>query len=127
MECDHLCGTMLDAAAKLIPTPVELQNQLRFCVKCFAEFESLCRTLDPLGEWRVLHPSPGFESQLRDRLRRDMRAPAADQTIVARQLTTVSSSKPKVVILEWRERRDSNPRPLSDKQTFSAAELRPSL
>ena len=50
MKCDHLRGTMLDAAAKLIPGPPEFLRHLGICVKCSSEFDELRKTIDLLDD-----------------------------------------------------------------------------
>ena len=70
MECDRLHGTMLDAAARMIPRPPDFQAHLRDCDKCSLEFEALRRTMDLLDEWRVPDPSQGFDGQFREKLGR---------------------------------------------------------
>src|ERR1051326_8570430 len=45
MECEDLRGTMLDAAAELIPCPSNLKDHLRTCVSCSDQFERLRRTM----------------------------------------------------------------------------------
>jgi hypothetical protein len=68
MECDHLHGTMLDAAAKLISSPPEFQRHLSSCVKCSSEFDELRKTIDLLEEWRAPYPSARFDEGLRAKL-----------------------------------------------------------
>ena len=68
MKCDHLRGAMLDAAAKLIPSPLGLQRHLGICVKCSSEFDELRKTMDLLDEWRVPSPSARFDEGLRAKL-----------------------------------------------------------
>lgn len=68
IECDHLRGTMLDAAAMLIPSSPEFQRHISECAKCSSEFDALRRTMDLLDEWRVPHPSPRFYEQLSAKL-----------------------------------------------------------
>lgn len=68
MKCDHLRGAMLNAAAKLIPSPPEFQRHLGICAKCSSEFDELRKTIDLLDEWGVPNPSARFDEGLRAKL-----------------------------------------------------------
>lgn len=64
MECEDFHGTMLDAAAELIPCPSNLKDHLRTCVSCSDQFERLRRTMLLLDEWTAPEPSPRFGATL---------------------------------------------------------------
>ena len=67
-ECEHLRGTMLDAAAGLVPRSAEFECHLRTCFQCFERFDELRRTMELLDEWRGPRPSSQFDALLRVRL-----------------------------------------------------------
>lgn len=77
MECDHLQGTMIDAAAGLAPCSPEFKCHLKTCPKCSDQFHVLCKTLGLLDEWKGPEPSSRFDAVLRARLRE---ADALDRT-----------------------------------------------
>ena len=77
MNCNQMKDSLLDlaqtpagaAAASPHAVPQDVQEHLRACPACAAEFESLRRTMSALEEWKAPEPSPYFDSRLRARLR----------------------------------------------------------
>jgi hypothetical protein len=45
MECEHLRGTMLDAAAEQIARSPGFERHLRTCLRCSEQFDDLCTTM----------------------------------------------------------------------------------
>ena len=64
MECEHLRGTMLDAAAEQIARSPGFERHLR----CSEQFDDLCKTVQLLDESSVRDPSPHIDAALRTRL-----------------------------------------------------------
>lgn len=67
-ECEHFSGTMLDAAAGLVPPSPEFESHLRTCVTCYEQFHELRGTMELLDEWSGPEPSSRFDALLRVRL-----------------------------------------------------------
>jgi len=68
MECRNLLGTMLDAAAGLIPRSPEFERHLQTCRKCSERFDDLSTTMQLLDQWNAPEPSPHFDAVLRMKL-----------------------------------------------------------
>jgi len=69
MKCEELRREMPDLAAGLTQASDPIQEHLRACAPCAAQFEELRQTMVLMDEWEAPEPSVYFDTRLQARLR----------------------------------------------------------